>query len=305
MASTRGAFSQLIAPGLTYVMMDDYGDHPEEYSQFLYVEPSDGAYDEDQLYGGLGLVRKKPESAPVVFDDPIEGGSKRYIHDSYALGWEISLEMQEDDRYDIMSKVPARLMRSAQQTIEVLGANVLNLGFTTVTTADGVSLFNTAHPLLNDDTGFIGITNGAYSNRLATDISVTSLQTALDLYENLVDHRGLRIRLSPQKLWVPPALQYIAQRTLQSGFEPGTGNNDINPVQGRLQICVLHYLTSTTRWFISGANNMHDNHCKFKWRTKFRTDVVDDFNTKGTKHSIFFRVSAGATHWPGWVGSAP
>lgn len=309
MASTRGQFPQLLAFGLTKIMFDFLREHPEEYSQFCYVEPSTGAYDEDQIYSGLGLARIKREGTPVSFDDPIEGGSKRYIHDSYALGWQVTREMRADDRYDIMRRVPAQLIKSARQTVEIVAANVLNLSFTTIITADGVSFINTAHPLLGD----VGqhappqsAAQGVYPNRLSPDqdVSVTALQDMLILYENMVDNRGLRVRLSPEFLYHPPELQFIIQRTLQSQFLPGTGDNDINPVQGRVMPVLLHYLTSPTAWWMGPKNNM-DNYLKLKWREKYSTEVADDVNTKGTKHDVFFRISASATHWPGWVGSNP
>lgn len=290
--TTRGQFAQLLAPGLQAILFEWLQEHPEEYSQFMNVETSDRAYDEDQIIGGLGLARAKPESEQITYDDPIQGGTKRYLHTTYALGWQITMEMKQDDRYDIMQKVPAELIKSCRQTWEQLGANVLTLGGTTITTADGVSLFNTAHPLLG---------GGTYSNQLATlsDLSVTSVQDTIILFENMVNERGLRMMLSPNDLWIPPEMQFIAQQVLQSQYQPFTGTNEINPVQGRLTPKVLHFPTTATGWWIS--NGEGTNNVKFKWRAKPTSDTIDDFETKGTKHSIVFRVSAGATDWRGWV----
>lgn len=278
------------------VMFEWLKEHPEEYSQFLKVETSDSAYDEDQIFAGLGLARLKPEGTPITYDDPIQGGSKRYIHDSFALGWQVTKEMKDDDKYALIRQIPGELMKSCRQAWEQVGANVLNLGFTTVTTADGVSLFNTAHPLLGGST---------YSNRLSpdADLSVGALQDVLILYEYMVNERGLKMRLEPKKLWLPPDLQFLAGEILQSGFKPFTGSNEINVMQGRLDPAVLHFLSDTNNWFVSGDEEA--NRLKFKWRAKPVVDSTDDFDTKGTKHSIYFRISAGATDWRGWVGSAP
>lgn len=295
MATTRGSFAQLLAPGLMEVMFEWLKEHPEEYSQFLKVETSDSAYDEDQIYAGLGLARKKLEGEPITYDDPIQGGSKRYIHDAYALGWQVTKEMIDDDKYALMKQVPGELMKSCRQTWEQVAANVLNLGFTTITTADGGTLFNTAHALLG---------GGTYSNRLSpdADFGITSLQDVLILYEYMVNERGLKSRLSPDKLFIPPDLQFIVGEVLQSSMKPFTGNNEINVLQGRLEPSVLHFLTSTKAWFVSSNEA---NRLKFKWRSKPVVDSTDDFDTKGTKHSIYFRISAGATDWRGWVGSNP
>ncbi len=295
MATIRGNFAQLLAPGLAEVMFEWLKEHPEEYSQFLEVETSDRAYEEDQIMAGLGLARKKNESAPITYDDPIQGPSRRYIHDTYALAWQVTSEMLDDDRYDLMRKIPGELSKSVRQSVEILGAQPLNLGFSTMLTADGVSAFNNAHPLLG---------GGTYSNLLtpAVDISTTGMQNVLLLYENMVNERGLKMRISPETLWLPPESQFVAGEILQSSYKPFTGNNEINVMQGRLTPTVLHFLTSTTRWYV--GSNEH-NKFKLKWRAKPVMDSIDDFETKGTKHSITYRISVGTTEWRGWVGVNP
>lgn len=291
--TTRGNFGQLLAPGLQALLFEWMSEHPEEYSQFMNVETSERAYDEDQIIGGLGLARTKPEGEQVTYDDPIQGGTVRYLHLTYALGWQVTMEMKDDDRYDIIQKIPPELMKSCRQTWEQLAGNVLLQGNSTIVTADGVSLFNTAHPLLG---------GGTYSNQLATlsDFSVTALQDSIILYENMVNERGLRVMTSPDNVWGPPEMQFVFQEVLQSQYKPYTGNNEINPVQGRVEPKVLHFWNTNTGWVLS-SNDSSINNVKFKWRAKPVTDTIDDFETKGTKHSIVFRASAGATDWRGWV----
>ena|SRR5688572_12280639 len=295
MSTFRANNSQLLAPGIANILFEELGEHPEEFSQFLKVETMDGAFTMDQIYAGFGLAKRKPEGEGILYDDPIQGPSKRYIPDMFALGWQVTEEMLDDDRYGVMRQLPKLLGKSMRQTVEQIGANVLNLGFTTVTTADGVSFFNSAHPLLG---------GGTYSNRLTTDmdLSVGSLQAAISLFENMVDHRGLKVRLAPTDLWIPPELQFIAGQILQSEYAPFTGNNEVNTMQGRLTPHVLHFLTDSNAWFISSSDQ---NGAKFIWRKKPVMDSTDDFETKGTKHSIRFRVAAGATDWPGWVAANP
>ena len=164
-----------------------------------------------------------------------------------------------------------------------------------VTTIDGVTLFNSAHPL-------VGPQGGTYSNILspAADVSVTAFQDMCILFENQVDERGLKVQISPTDVWFAPELQFIAARVLKTTLEPGTGNNDINPVQGKFTPHILHYLTSKTHWYVNASG---ENKLKFKWRKKPITDATDDYETKGSKHSIRFRCSAGATDWRGWAAS--
>lgn len=292
MATTRGQFSQLLAPGLQALLFEWLPEHPEEYSQYMNVGSDDAAYLEDQIIAGLGLARLKNEGDQITYDDPIQGGTKRYLHQTYALGWQATEEMIDDEKYDIMSKIPGELMKSCRQFWEQFSANTLIGGSSTTLTADGVSLFNTAHPMLG---------GGTQSNRLSplTDLSVTSMQDLIVLYENMLNERGLRALISPKKLWIPPEMQFIAAEVLQSQFMPFTGTNEINPVQGRLEPAILHFLTSSTTWMVSAGDD--PNNVKFFWRAKPTAEAQDDFETKGVKHSIHFRVSAGATEWRGWA----
>ncbi len=291
--TNRGQFSQLLAAGLQVLSMDELAEHDEEYSSFLDVGTSTSAFEEDQLLAGLGTVVLKPEGSPITYDDPIQGGSVRYIHDTYALGWLCTAEMMADDKYGKIKQVPKELMPSLKYVVEQVGANVLNNGFTSVKTADGVSLFNTAHPLLG---------GGTQSNQLSnnSDLSATGVQDMIILAENFVNQRGQKRHIKPTDIWYPAELRWIAQTIFKSEFQPGTGNNDINTVQGILEPHTLHFLTSTTAWFVSSKTV---NHARFLWRKKVTMDAADDFDTKGSKHSVDARFSAGASDYTGWFGS--
>src|SRR5262245_14161980 len=201
---SRGGWPQLLAPKLASVIYDDLEMHPEEFSQIFNVMSSDKAIEEDQLVAGLAAVPKKPEGSAIRFDDPIQGGSLRYVHESYGLGFQVTIEMWEDDQYGIMKKVSQDFAGSIRQTIEVTAANVLNLSFTVSTgtiSIDGVTLCNTAHPLLG---------GGSQSNRASTDgaLSVTVLQELLLLFEKSKNERGLLRRQQPQDLLIPSDLQF-------------------------------------------------------------------------------------------------
>jgi len=292
MPATRGAFAQLLAPGLRQVIFDDLAEHAEEYSQIFSIFPSEKAYEEEQLVAGLGSVPTKPEGEPISYDEPIQGGSLRYTHQSYGMGFQVTREMWDDDKYGIMRKVSQDFAGGIRQTLESTYANVLNNAFTSTTTIDGETLFNTAHPLLGGST---------YSNRSASDIalSVTGLQELLLLFEKMVNERGLLKRMIPSKLLIPVDLQFKAAEILFSSYKPYTGNNEVNVMQGRLDPMVNHYLTSATAWYILGE----DNTLQGFWRIRPQFESQDDFETKGAKYSVYFRFSAGVTNWHGTAGS--
>lgn len=292
--TSRGPFAQLLAPGLASVIYEDLDIHPEEFAQTFNVLTSDKAYEEDQLVAGLAAVPTKPEGSAIKMDDPIQGGSLRYTHTSYGLGFQVTIEMWEDDQYGIMKRVAQDFAGSIRQTLEANAANVLNLSFTTQTTIDGVSLCNTAHPLLG---------GGTYSNRSATDgaLSITILQELLLLFEKTVNERGLIKRSMPEFLLIPTDLQFKAGEILYSSLKPYTGNNEVNTMQGRLKPYVNHYLTSASAFWVMSSKERHT--LKKYWRRKPTFDSQDDFQTKGANYSTFFRTSDGCTYWHGVAGS--
>jgi hypothetical protein len=231
-------------------------------------------------------------------DDPIQGGSQRLTHQSYALGFQVTREMYSDDLYNMIKQVGSDFSASIKQTIEATFANVLNNGFTTgvtgTLTVDGQTLFNLAHPLLG---------GGTYSNRAATDISlsISGMQEIVLLAEKSVNERNLIKRLMLKTLVIPPDLQFIAGEILNSSYKPQTGDNDVNVLQGRMEPVMNHYLTSKTAWFAFADKAMH--HLQFFWREQPAFDSQDDFFTKGANFSTFFRFSTGAWYWQGSFGS--
>lgn len=296
MAAQRGGFAQLLAPGLRQIIYNELGMHPEEFSQFYNVYPSTRAYEEDLLIAGLGSIPPKPEGTAIAFDDPIQGGSQRYTHVTYALGFQVTLEMWEDDLYGTIRQVSQDFAGSIRQTIEVNAINTLVNSFsaTGTTSIDGVSLCNTTHPLLG---------GGTYSNRSATDIalSITGIQELLLLFEKMVNERNLIKRLVPRYLLIPVDKQFIAGEILHSSYKPYTGNNELNVFQGRLEPMVNHYLTASGPWWVLSERSEHT--LKFYWRMQPRYQSQDDYNTLGANYSVAFRQSNGVTYWHGIAGS--
>ena len=295
MATTRGQFAQLLAPGLDDVILDDLGSHPEEYSQTFHVHPTTRAYEEEILMAGLGNVPLKPEGTALVFDDPIQGGSMRITPQSYGLGFQVTREMYDDDQYGKIKRVAGDFASSIKQTVEATAAAVLTNGFTASTgtiTVDGVSLYNTAHPLLGGST---------YSNRASTDISlsITGLQELSLLFEKMVNERGQLKASMPKKLLIPAELQFVAGELLHSAYKPSTGNNDVNVMANRFEPYINHYLSLKTAWFLFGDDHRLD----FFWREQPRMDAWDDQNTKGANFSTFFRFGVGAWYWHGTAAS--
>jgi hypothetical protein len=315
-AMVRGAFAQLLASGVHHNLIQflDYQMRDVEYTRWMNVETSEQAFEDEVEYAGVGVMPEKPEGANIIFDDLIQGGTKRYLHLSYGLGSMASWELIEDDKYGVIKQAPKAHSRSALFIREQVTANVLNLGFSSITTTDGVSLFNTSHPLLGGANATAvgpGVSSiisatGTYPNRPSPDaaLSFTSLELMVTQFERLIDAQGIPIRFKPRWVIIPPELKFVAREILGSAGRPYSADNELNALLGEdLQFQISHYLTGPRAWFVVTEKDSHQ--LKFFDRHPIDTDYDDVFTSRATQMLSFQRFSAGATSWPGTWGSNP
>lgn len=297
MPVTRGTIAELLAPGLNMRTFNAYREKARIYDRVNNVLSSSKAFEEDWAMTGFGPLAPKGELEPTALDMPIKLGGVRFIHETFALGFLISLEMQEDNQYGIMQTLAAALGRSARYTEELWGHDVWNNAFTSTRYVgrDGEPLISTTHPVAG--------TGGTASNRPAvdTDLSQAALEAAWGNFQLQVDDRGMPIDLTPAVLFVHPSNVLFARRLLESAGYPGGNNNDINPIQGMLMVVSSPFLTDPDAWFILAPGNEID--VRFYWRRRMDTKTWDDDNADGTYHKVSQRHSVGFGDWRGVYGS--
>src|SRR6201988_3945176 len=106
MSMVRGQFAQLLASGGHHNLVQflDYQMRDTEYTRWMNVETSEQAFEDEVEYAGVGVMPEKPEGANIIFDDLIQGGSKRYLHLSYGLGSMASWELIGGDKYGVLKQ---------------------------------------------------------------------------------------------------------------------------------------------------------------------------------------------------------
>jgi hypothetical protein len=182
-------------------------------------------------------------------------------------------------------------------TKQVKAASLLNTGFTTFQSGDGVTLFSASHPTVG---------GGVNSNTPAVDadLNETSLEQSVIDIAAYVDERGLLIAARPRKLIVPPALMFVATRLLQTELRVGTADNDINAIRNNGSIPegfrVNHYLTDTDAWFLTTDV---PNGMKHFVRTAMTTSMDGDFDTGNVRYKARERYSFGVSDPLGMYGS--
>jgi hypothetical protein len=231
----------------------------------------------------------KNEGAAISYDNAQEAFTARYTHETIALGFSVTEEAVEDNLYDSLSaRYTKALARAMSYTKQVKAAAVLNNGFdTNFPGGDGVPLFSASHPL---------VSGGVNSNIPTTpaDLNETSLENAVIQIAAWTDERGLLIAARPRKLVIPPALQFIATRLLETELRVGTADNDINALKNNGSIpegyTINHYLTDTDAWFLTTDV---PNGMKHFIRTPLQNSMDGDFDTGNVRYKARERYSFG------------
>ena len=127
-----------------------------------------------------------------------------------------------------------------------------------------------------------------------SDLNETSLENALISISTFVDDRNMILALRGMKLIVPPQLQFVADRLLETPGRVGTADNDINAVKnlGLLPegYTVNHFLTDTDAWFL--RTDCPDGFKHFE-RTPISTSMEGDFDTGNVRYKARERYSFG------------
>ena len=289
MAISRAQLAKELEPGLNALFGMEYARYENEHAEIFETESSDRAFEEEVLIVGFGNAEVKTEGQGVNYDQASEGFTARYTHETVSLAFALTEEAVEDNLYDRLgARYTKALARSMAHSKQVKAANVLNNAFSSSHTGgDGVSLINTSHPLAG---------GGTLANRASTmsDLNETSLENALISISTFVDDRNMILALQGTKLIVPPQLQFVADRLLESPGRVATADNDINAVRNMGLLpqgyAVNHFLTDTDAFFI--LTDCPDGFKHFE-RSPISTSMEGDFDTGNVRYKARERYSFG------------
>ena len=299
MAISRAQLLKELLPGLNALFGLEYKKYGEEHKEIFETETSERSFEEETKLSGFSAAPVKNEGSALAYDNAQEAWTARYVHETIAMGFSLTEEAIEDNLYDsLSSRYTKALARAMAYTKQVKAAAILNTAFTGGPTyGDGQVLCSTAHPL---------VSGGTNSNRptVAADLNETSLEAAVIQIAGWTDERGLLIAAQPKKLVIPPALQFVATRLLETELRVGTTDNDINALKNNGSIregyCVNHYLTDTNAWFL-----MTDvpNGLKHFVRSPLQNGMDADFDTGNSRYKARERYSFGVSDPLGVFGS--
>mgnify|MGYP003321895039 CR=1 FL=1 len=284
----------------------EYARYGEEHKEIYETETSERSFEEETKLAGFSAAPVKNEGSAIAYDNAQEAFTARYNHETIALGFSITEEAIEDNLYDSLSaRYTKALARAMSYTKQVKAAAVLNNGFNgAYLGGDGVTLFGNnssstrvGHPLISGGVNYNSPTTGV-------DLNETALENAVIQIAAWTDERGLLIAAKPKKLIVPPALQFVATRLLETNLRVATADNDINAIKNNGSIpdgyTINHFLTDTNGWFLTTDV---PNGLKHFVRVPLATSMDADFDTGNNRFKARERYSFGVSDPLGIYGS--
>lgn len=203
----------------------------------------------------MPLLQQVSENEEYSFERQKQGASKTLKPVKYGLGFSISEEAVDDGKFAFISDGISKLAKSARESQEIQAMNIFNNGFSTETTADGVSVFNAAHTLPS---------GGTVRNVLSSDadLSDTSLeQMLIDFETQFVGDSGIIYRVAPRYLVVHPSNKRLAMELIgselraQTATQGATGITNVNNMnslkEDNLVVISSPHLTDEDAWFLT------------------------------------------------------
>lgn len=296
------AIANLLFPGLAAVT-GQYELIERQYSEIFDYRRSEMELERIVEARFLGPAQLKTEGAATQYDN---NAGQRFTwnqeHTEVALGYAITRKAIADNLYKSQFQ-PSNLglMNSFLQTKENFAANVLNTANVVNTNVggDGKALLDPNHP----------VDGSVYANTPSVQVDLNEaslLSLMIQIRRQFVDQANLKFKARARKLVVPPELEPIAIRLLQTELRPGTGDNDVNAIRSTAgglpdKYMVNDYLTSTFVWFlltnVKGLNYME--------REPFETDMQIDFNTDNLQVKGYERYSFSWSNPRAIAGSMP
>jgi Mu-like prophage major head subunit gpT len=292
----RGNYSHLYGssalPVLEELFAFEMAQHPSKREMLFKVVPHDRDIWQSSEMHDMDLFSEVGEGSEYSFKRPKQGASKTLSMVKFGLGFSISEEAVEDGKFDLIADMTKKLAKSARESQEIQAMSIFNNGFSTELTADGVSVFNAAHPLPS---------GGSFRNTLAAaaDLSVTALDTALSDFETqFVGDSGIIYNQKPRILLVHPSQKRYAMELVGSELKADTPNNNMNSFKGDgLQVVSSPHLTDTDAWFLIGDKS--ETGLRIVSRSPIETKAAGPdvgFSTDSILYKARYREKIGVTH---------
>lgn len=199
----------------------------------------------------------------------------------------------EDDKIGVYRPTMEELARQAAEWPDFMVSQAV-IGGTAATCYDNQYFFDTDHPVNMDDSGIKTLAGSATQSNLFTSSALSSdtLATAITTMKGWVGADGRPLRIRPDLLVVPSALEFTARRILNMQFVAKdltlTGGThgavmEENVLRGTLDLMVWPFLDEQpTAWYLLCTKRAIK---PFIWQLRMPPEFV--VLTKPDDHNVF------------------
>ncbi len=290
-------FGSSMLPAMEELFRWELAQHPSRREElFKVVKTERDIYQSSEL-ADLPLFSQVEEGEDYSYQRPRQGANKTIIPVKYGLGFSISEEAVEDGKIDLIADSVRKMAKSARESQEITAMNLINNGFSSETTADGVALFSTAHTLPSGST---------FRNRPSTDVdlSYSALDAALyDFETQFIGDSGIIYNMNPKVLLVHPSQKRYAMELIGSELKVDTANNNMNSLKSEgLRVVSSPHLTDTDAWFLLA--DKEDTGLRIVSRKGIETKSNEVFDNDSIRYKSRFREKIAAIHPYGVWGTS-
>lgn len=293
----------LLLPGLKTAFFNTFHEQPHQWQSVATMIPSDK---DTEHYAWLGATPNVNE----FLDERRTGDMKEYDYLIKNKTWESTISVDrtalEDDQYGQIAMRVKQMAQSGTVALDTLVFGLLGGGFVNPC-FDGLSFFNTAHPL-----GKLGDGYGSQSNMGTEALSGASLETAITSMMRHQNDQGRPMGIIPDLLVVPPELYWQATQLLNSAFFPdsppiGIQSLAMNPLRGLLSLVTTPFLSDTQDWYLLDTKRVVKA-LILQMRKDFEFEALEMNSETGFLRDTFYygvraRYNAGYGDWRSAYGS--
>jgi hypothetical protein len=256
----------------------------------------DGAWEEDQEIGGIGLAVEMSEGSEIPAGSIREGFATRYNLRKFGMRLIVTEEAIADNRYPEAIVAAKRLKRAIWKTIDIDAALMLARAFNTdYTIGDGVAFCSASHTLPK---------GGTFSNLIATAMSPSHAAVSIARTQagSMPSQDGLREGYKLKQVLFPIDQQTVWEQLLGSTMVPEAGNFAAINVVHKMKlepVPVLQWTNTTTNYIYT--TDAEDG-LNFRWGWKPRSRSWVENSHEVMQYSVTGRWTRGMSNARGILG---
>ena len=227
-----------------------------------------------QVIHGLSGIEKVAEGSDLPRLTAVQGDSATWTQSRYGALVPVTKDMRMFDQYDKIVEMVQTVVDDAWQKCDQSLADVLTRGFSassytdvygetvTATCPDAVALFSASHSNNLNSNVFRNLIRNAAGTASPGLSYEAVVQARVDGF-NHKDANGVNRPVNLDTIIVSPNKEDLALRIANSDRLPGSFENDINPLKGRLKVVVWPRLATrsdgtdtSAYWFMADSRKV-------------------------------------------------